>query len=535
MAKFNIKPVTQMKATNLAGGTAFAESLELEFASLLLTSFVQDQFYRTESDTLERVSELLDNGVPHEFAAKAAVYARDQFNMRSVSHVVAAELAYRVKESEWMRPFVRNVIVRVDDMLEIVAYFEGKHGRRPVPNAMKRGIRDAFDKFDGYQLAKYRGENRSIKLVDVVNLVHPQPTDRNREALKQLVEGTLRSTETWESKLTQAGQQAETQEDKADLKAEAWADMVRTRKIGYMALVRNLRNIIKSAPDVVTEACDMLVQPELVRKSRLLPFRFVTARDELEKLKVAKMAKPDDIVPKALKQLWKNLVLMFQDPRNAVEPEKVEVEKVDPIDAVLEALNKAADLALANVLRLEGKTLVVVDESGSMMSRGDRRNAPITIASLFAAVILKANPGADLMMFASDARYVSINIDDTLLSIQRQIERNAVPAGTNFNSVFDRAKKAYDRIVILSDMQGWMTGGYNTGGAPTKAFARYRARVDADPKVYSFDLHGNGTLMFPERNVFALAGFSEKVFDIMALLEQDREALVQEIEAVKLT
>ena len=64
MAKFNIKPVTQKKATNLAGGTAFAESPELEFASLLLTSFVQDQFYRTESDMLERVSELLDNGVP---------------------------------------------------------------------------------------------------------------------------------------------------------------------------------------------------------------------------------------------------------------------------------------------------------------------------------------------------------------------------------------------------------------------------------------------------------------------------------------
>ena len=223
MAKFNIKPVTQKKATNLAGGTAFAESPELEFASLLLTSFVQDQFYRTESDILERVSELLDNGVPHEFAAKAAVYARDQFNMRSVSHAVAAELAYRVKESEWMRPFVRNVIVRVDDMLEIVAYFEGKHGRRPVPNALKRGIRDAFEMFDGYQLAKYRGENRSIKLVDIVNLVHPQPTDRNREALKQLVEGTLRSTETWESKISQAGQQAETMDDKAELKAEAWA------------------------------------------------------------------------------------------------------------------------------------------------------------------------------------------------------------------------------------------------------------------------------------------------------------------------
>ena len=68
-----------------------------------------------------------------------------------------------------------------------------------MPNSLKRGIRDAFDKFDGYQLAKYRGEGRTVKLVDVVNLVHPKPTDRNRDALEQLIKGSLRSTETWES------------------------------------------------------------------------------------------------------------------------------------------------------------------------------------------------------------------------------------------------------------------------------------------------------------------------------------------------
>ena len=171
---------------------------------------------------------------------------------------------------------------------------------------------------------------------------------------------------------------------------------------------------------------------------------------------------------------------------------------------------------------------MVVDESGSM-TWGQR---PIRIASLFAAVILKANPGAYLMMFSSDARYMSVNTDDTLLTIQRQIEGRANAGGRNFNSVFRRAKRAYDRIVILTDMQGWMSDGYNVGGAPTKAFADYRERTSADPHVYSFDLQGYGTLMFPAHNVYALAGFSETVFDVMALLERDRNALVREIEAV---
>ena len=339
MAKFNVRTVTQQEtATNLAGGRAFIESPELEFASLLLTSFVQDQFYRKQAETIDRVSELLDAGVRPEFAAKAAVYARDQYNMRSISHVVAGELAQRVKSSEWMRPFVKNVIVRVDDMLEILAYYRGKYGRKPVPNALKRGIRDSFEKFDGYQLAKYRGEGRAVKLVDAVNLVHPAPTDRNREALKQLVEGTLRSTETWESRLTQAGQAAGVDGDKAEMKAEAWAELVRTRRIGYMALVRNLRNIIQDAPEVVYEACIMLLQPELVRKSRMLPFRFVTARDEIEK--VGQAADPGPV--------WKavsSVCSAFRDGMTEGQTPRRE-NKVDTLEAtriVLRTLNKAAD------------------------------------------------------------------------------------------------------------------------------------------------------------------------------------------------
>ena len=518
MAKFNVKPTVDQKVINLAGGQAHAQSPELEFASLLLTSFVEDKFYQSKSDTLNRVSELLDEKVAPEFAAKAAVYARDQFNMRSISHVVGAELAQRVKGSEWMRPFVKNLIVRVDDMLEILAYYEGKHGRGPIPNALKRGIRDSFDKFDGYQIAKYRGEGREISLVDVVNLVHPEPTDRNRDALKQLVEGTLRSTDTWESRLTQAGQRAESREDRGDKKAEAWAEMVLSGKIGYMALVRNLRNIIKDAPEVIGEACNMLIRPEAVRRSRILPFRFVTARKELmklEKIEANRIESPS---------IWKS-VMDFLNP-----PPQVKLVKTGPVDEALKALDRATEIALSNVPRLEGRTLVVVDESSSM-TWGE---SVIDVAALFAAVVLKANPDTDLMMFSDDARYVSVNRDGTLLSIQQQITSRTVSLGTNFHSIFYRANGAYDRIVILSDMQGWMASGFAIGGAPTEMFADYRERTGADPHVYSFDLQGYGTLMFPERKVYGLSGFSEKVFDVMTLLEQDRKSLVHEIEAVQL-
>ena len=80
-------------------------------------------------------------------------------------------------------------------------------------------------------------------------------------------------------------------------------------------------------------------------------------------------------------------------------------------------------------------------------------------------------------------------------------------------------------------MQGWQDShSYMSYGNPAGAFADYKKRTGADPHVYSLDLKGYGTLMFPERNVYALAGFSEKIFDLMKALEQDRKALVNTIE-----
>ena len=78
-------------------------------------------------------------------------------------------------------------------------------------------------------------------------------------------------------------------------------------------------------------------------------------------------------------------------------------------------------------------------------------------------------------------------------------------------------------------MQGWV--GYN---APTVQFNAYKQRVGANPFLYSFDLNGYGSMQFPEQNVFAIAGFSEKIFDIMKLMEVDKKALVNTIKQVEL-
>ncbi|GAG04161.1 unnamed protein product [marine sediment metagenome] len=95
--------------------------------------------------------------------------------------------------------------------------------------------------------------------------------------------------------------------------------------------------------------------------------------------------------------------------------------------------------------------------------------------------------------------------------------------------MINKINKPYDRIVILSDEQGWV--GYK---APTKELAAYKEKYNCNPAIYSFDLQGYGTLMFPERSVYTLAGWSDKVFDIMKMFGEDPNALINTIKRVQL-
>jgi hypothetical protein len=478
MAKFSILSALSRKASkqpdtrNLAGGRAYAQSPKLELVSTLLTTFLKDEFYRTEKQTMARIQELIIKVNDPLFVAKAAVYVRQAHGMRSVSHLVAGELARQVKGADWTRSFFNAVVRRPDDVLEILGYYLGTYGR-PIPNSLKKGLGLALSRFDDYQLSKYRREHADFKLVDAVNLLRPKAT----EPLGKLVRGELAAPGTWETRLTQAGDSDE-HEDLAAAKKAAWTELVQGRKLGYLALLRNLRNLLTQAPELAEEVCQQLTQETAIRRSLVFPFQFLTALEVLQQ----------GNLPEASR--------------------------------LMNALNQAVDLSLANVPDFEGRTLVALDCSGSMRGR------PQQIGSLFAAVLVKRS-AADLLVFSDQARYLSLNRSDSTLSLAKSI--GFAQGGTNFNSLFEKADKTYDRIIILSDMQAWMGE-----GAPTKSFADYRRRHDAQPRIFSFDLKGYGSLQFPEPGVFALAGWSERSFGLLTQLDQDPAILLKEVESTPL-
>lgn len=481
MSRFNTPTVSKVRKApntqNRTGADAYEQSDKMKLASILLTSFVQDQYYRSANETQKELKALIAKVDPL-FAAKAAIFARNEFGMRSITHIVGAEVPARVKGEKWTKNFVDKVIFRPDDATEILAYYLANYGK-PVPNSLKKGLALGLQKFDAYQLAKYRGDGKGVSLVDVVNLVHIKPTDKNREALEKLVDGTLRSEGTWEAKLSEAGKS----ENKEAAKTEAWSELIESGKIGQFALLRNLRNIEQQAPNALAKALKLLVRESRIRSSKILPFRYATALGEVSERKT------------------------------------------------VTAINKALDIACANVPTLSGRTLIAVDHSGSM--GGHSAKCPKNIADLFAAVLFKSN-NADVMVFGSDAAYVpQLNADDSTLTIKNTIGRFNRGHSTNFPFVFKAAQNhKYDRIITLSDMQSYLSSGYGYSN-PRSARDSYEKK-HGKVHFYNFDLSGYGTTMFPEERVYEIAGFSEKVFDIMSVLEQDKNALVKKIESVVL-
>lgn len=494
MSRFNTaaksRVVRKPDKVNLAGGNAYSQSAKGELVAHLLTSMVQDQFYRKAEDGADRLIQLV-RGVEPQFAAKAAIFARNEFHMRSVTHIVASEIPAIVKGERWTKNFIDKVVARPDDALEIFALYLARYGK-PVPNSLKKGLAMGLSKFDAHQLAKYRAEDKAVSMVDIFNLVHPKPTADNAEAFGKLVDGELRQVNTWENKVSAAG----TSENKTEAKSQAWGELIEAKKLGYMAALRNLRNIAQDAPEHLDSVLSYIANPKAVANSKQLPFRFISALEAIEGADL---------------------------PNGAVTK-------------IRRALNSALDASFSNVPKFEGRTLIALDRSSSMTSTYSSKNgkAAVDYAIPLAVGLLKTND-ADFMLYESKAQYVrDLNVDDTFTTLAQDIRKRCRGGGTNVSSVFESAKGKYDRIIILSDNESWVER--YRGGNPAKGLEVYKLRTGANPFVYAMDLTGYGDLMFPEkgRKVAHVSGFSDKVFDLFGALEQDPEAVVRKIEAIVL-
>ena len=409
MAQKNVKNRVETKRTH-EGAPAKRIDAEMQLRRSVLSCLLwEDQFYEDGESIAKRIADGVAN-VDEQIVLDLAREARTRFNLR---HVPLLLLREAVRNGAKIADALADAIQRPDELTEFLALYWGEtkeveknfdvnrypwgpqtvkeieytYTKTPLAAQVKKGLAKAFTKFDEYQLAKYNRDT-TVKLRDVLFLTHPKAKDAEQQEMwDRLVEGNLKAPDTWENRLSGG-------EDKK----EAFEILLRENKLGALALLRNLRNMVQANVDrdLVTEG---LVR---MKTDRILPFRFIAAEKYAPSF------------------------------------------SADIENAMLRSLREHN--------KFNGKTIILVDHSGSMV--GSKVSEKSELDRLDAASAL-----AILVREISDARVFKFSERVEEVPNRRGFAlRDALTSGYHGGTkIGDAVKKmneiGYDRLIVFTDEQ----------------------------------------------------------------------------------
>ena len=253
MSTFSTFVKEQPVTLNHEGEVAFSLSTEMELYTAVVTSFMNDTFYERIDQRVMRIADLVRKCNPR-FVAQLAVYARCEMNLRSVPLLLVVELARCHSGDDLVSRTIEKVVLRADDIMELLSCYQWRNSQGAEDKKSKRlsrlshqiqvGLQKAFNRFDEYQFAKYYHRGRAVTLRDALFIVHPKAKDDAQQLLfDKIASDTLATPYTWETELSALGRQHfETEEDRQEAFASKWEELIGSGKLGYMAMLRNLRN-----------------------------------------------------------------------------------------------------------------------------------------------------------------------------------------------------------------------------------------------------------------------------------------------------
>lgn len=263
MNRWVMRPLGPAPKTH-EGGRAVRINAENQLMRLVSSCFLwEKEFYVDGGDIATQIT-LAARAVPVEFLANTAVLCRQVHNLRHTPLLLCLVLADRARGSSLVADTIDACIQRPDEITELLA-LHWSAGRKAVPHQMLKGIARAFQRCDAYGLAKYDRAG-PVRLRDALRLSHPRPSDDDQsKVFKQLLTGTLPVPDTWEVALS-----------RGDDKKIAWTRLITEGKLGALAYLRNLRNMISvGVPDkVISEGLLELSDKAL---AKVFPFRFIAA------------------------------------------------------------------------------------------------------------------------------------------------------------------------------------------------------------------------------------------------------------------
>ena len=485
MSKFNVNVVDKRKNSTQSyeDGRVYSKSLENSWTNMLFSSILQPQFYETSEVQQNRFIELTNSMIEKhgcELIGKAAIFSRNELGMRSISELLAAILnGYNWEQK---RNFYSKYFRRPDGVGEVFAAIDSIGGKRS--HAFIRGCSDYLSSLSDYQLAKYPLRNHKYNMHDLINLTHA-----NSETINKFQRGELASPETWEVLVSSAS----CSEDRE----KAWKYLVEEKKLGYLALLRNLRNICScsfASRDWITKyLIPQIEDNQAIRHSLVWPIQIYTA--------------------------WKVLN-----------------EESFPI-SVEYALSNAFLQSTKNIPELSGNTLIVLDVSGSM-ENSFSKNGALTIkevCAVYASAFLNCDfkDNVEFIKFGEYATYFDksrFQDCNVFAEIKNLSDNDRCGYSTRLAPVFDTINKHYDRILLFSDMQVMDSTDYR--------LATYRPSMTADQMfkeyceefgrshIYSFDLGNYSTqVTSSDSDISYVTALNDIVFKLIAIQESGRSLL----------
>lgn len=544
MGKFN-KKNEGVKPTivNHMGEKAYKPNAEEELVSTVMTTMLSDSYYEKEKDKVERIKNLMDQVDPY-FAAQTALYVRKEGKLRSVTHLMASVIASKASGKEWASRFYNKIVMRPDDMSEILGCYAALNDKNPkklrgISSAIKKGFKTALEGLDPYRIDKYKMDSRVITMIDLVNLFHPKSNQVNKTAFQYLIEGRslsgLYESKILEKEMSKAGQDKKDNKEKKEALGDAIRDVVSNVKgMPIFNMVRNLVNIIKYAPDQIDEVCRQLTIEEKVLNSKMLPFRFASAFKEVEN--IGTDGSDNDIVFESDKKRAKLTA------RNKYK--------------ILDALEKAITISCKNLPVLEGRSAILIDHSGSV--RGDMggssevsafsKTSTAVIGNLFGCMIASVLPDVFIGMFGDKLiNYEYDRSKGVLWNNKKSFTAGGECGGATENGLFaflDKCVKdkiKVDNLYVISDMQigdgesvVWEKSSNYKYGKFAELLKGFK-KVNPNCKIVSISIQGYGSEMFYRgSNILNIAGWSESIFDVINSKFCGYKNMIEEIKKIKI-
>lgn len=430
-----------------------------------------------------------------------ARWLRQDMNIRATPQALLVVASRFEATKPFVRKYAPEIAVRPDEIKTCLLMHRFFFGMKSIKNCLGQGLSDATSKFKERGLIKYdnpnwptwkdvlqvlpRGNGRPLSKELATYFLKGEVVDASktpviaaRKALNKLdsfnteaKDLAVKSMVNWEVLLSQFGTE----------KKAVWEFLIGNDLVGYMALLRNLRNLLEVgvSDDVIKKATLRLADPEQVRRSRQLPFRFLMAHQML------------------------NEHFSGGNSRN--------------VSKMLEAVESASNYSVENLQKLPGLTAIFADNSGSMSTKvsGKSQMSCAGAANALCGIVAKLCDDAVVAAFATDIGAVTFTKHDTVIGIANKVAKAETRGwSTNAHLIptwLSKQGLKPDRVIILSDMQCWNSGWGSSELCDT--WAKFK-KTSPNTWMHSVHLNGSGDTPIQEgKKVNLTAGFSEKIFD----------------------